>query len=276
VNILKHVSEKVTEKVGDWSNFSRDFVLITLDSLRYDTATQALEAGQTPHLRSLVGTWQRRQAAATYTLPSHVSMFAGMMPRPVGGDDTNLKKEARLFALSTSWARYRGRNIRYFFEDAPNVPKGFESRGYHTIGVGGVGWFSTEVKASSFWKGQYFQHFLYKPSYGEDNPHALEEQIADLEALLATLPAGRRFLFLNVSSTHRPYTNGDGTLSVTAQQMCLRYVDSHLPRLLGLLQRGTVGVVCGDHGDCMGEGGYWGHNVAHEKVFEVPYAEFQL
>jgi hypothetical protein len=272
VGVLRHIADKV----ADWSAFSRDFLFITLDSLRYDTAALALAAGETPHFRSLVGEWERRQVAATYTLPSHVSMFAGMMPRPVAGDDTTVNKEARLFALSTSWQRYRGRNIRYFFDDAPNVPRGFQTKGYHTIGVGGVGWFSSEVQASSFWKGQYFQHFLYKPTYGEDHPGAFEEQITDLKAQLAALPAGRRFVFLNVSSTHRPYTNGDGTLSVAAQRMCLRYVDTHLPKLLSLMAPGTVGVVCGDHGDCMGEDGLWGHNVAHPKVFEVPYGEFQL
>jgi hypothetical protein len=272
MSVLRQMADKVT----DWSLFSKDFLFITLDSLRYDTAALALEAGQTPCLGRLVGTWERRLAAATYTLPSHVSMFAGMMPRPARGDDTNLNREARLFALSTSWQRYRGRNIRYFFDDAPNVPKGFESRGYHTVGVGGVGWFSTAVKASSFWQGEYFQSFLYKPTYGEDNPVAFEEQVKDLGETLSALPRGRRFVFINVSSTHRPYSNGDGSLSVHAQRLCLQYVDRHLPRLLALMAPGTRGVICGDHGDCMGEDGLWGHNVVHEKVFEVPYAEFQL
>jgi hypothetical protein len=267
---------KVADKVADWSLFNKDFLFLTLDSLRYDTATLAMEAGQTPRFQSLFGKWERRLASATYTLPSHVSMFAGMMPRPAKGDDAALKHEARLFALSTSWQRYRGRNIRYFFDDAPNVPKGFESRGYHTIGVGGVGWFSTEVNASSLWRDQYFQQYLYKPSYGEENPRAFEEQLTDLASALASLPKGRRFIFINVSSTHRPYSNGDGTISVVAQRMCLQYVDKYLSRLLELMQPETVGVVCGDHGDCMGEDGLWGHNVVHDKVFEVPYAEFQL
>jgi hypothetical protein len=272
VNILRQVADKVI----DWTLFSKDFLFITLDSLRYDTAALAMEAGQTPRFRSLVGQWQRRLAAATYTLPSHVSMFAGMMPRPPRGDDNNVNQESRLFALSTSWRRYRGRNIRYFFDDAPNVPKGFQSRGYETVGVGGVGWFSDEVSASSFWQGQYFQHFLYKPTYGEENQHAFEEQIQDLAAKLKSLPKGRRFIFINVSSTHRPYSNGDGTYSVDSQRLCLQYVDRHLPHLLELMEPGTVGVICGDHGDCMGEDGLWGHNCVHDKVFEVPYAEFQL
>jgi hypothetical protein len=266
----------VFDKLTDWTNYRRDFLFITLDSLRYDAACLALAEGQTPHLAGLVKEWECRQAAATYTLPSHVSMFAGMMPRPLKRDDAAVKTEARLFALSTSWQRYKGRNIRYFFDNAANVPKGFESKGYHTIGVGGVGWFSTEVKASSFWQGNYFQHFLYKSSYGEENPRAFAEQITDLEAKVKELGGGRKFVFVNVSSTHRPYTNGDGTLSVKAQRQCLAYVDQQMPRLLALFGQGTHGVICGDHGDCMGEDGLWGHNFVHDKVLTVPYAEFEL
>jgi hypothetical protein len=266
--------QKFANALVDWSNYRKNFLFITLDSLRYDTAAEALEAGESPNFLKLVGQWERRHAAATYTLPSHISMFAGMMPRPVNGNAE--QKEGRLFALSTSWNRYRGRNIRYFFDDAPNVPKGFESRGYETVGVGGVGWFSNEVKASSFWEGNFFKHYLYKPSYGEENPRAFEEQIADLAAKLQELRNAKKFVFINISSTHRPYSNGDGSQSVKAQGMCLKYVDAHLPKLLHLFSGETVGVVCGDHGDCMGEDGLWGHAIAHDKVLTVPYAEFEF
>lgn len=266
----------VANKVSELFQFNRDFLFITLDSLRYDTAAGAMAAGTTPAFKQLIGRWQQRQTSATYTLPAHVAMFSGSMPRPPRGDDRNVDTEPRMFALSTSWSRYKGRNIRYFFDDAENVPKGFESKGYRTIGVGGVGWFSNQVKASSFWQGRYFQRFLYKPSYGEDNARAFEEQIADLGEALRRLGHGRNFVFLNVSSTHRPYCNGDGTHSVKAQRMCLEYVDRHLGKLLDLFPRGAVGVVCGDHGDCMGEDGLWGHNVVHEQVMNVPYAEFDF
>lgn len=268
--------QRIRDKISDRFTFTRDFLFITLDSLRYDTAQDSLAAGSTPAFERLVGRWERRETCATYTLPAHVSMFAGSMPRPVRGDDLSVESEPRMFALSTSWSRYKGRNIRYFFDDAENVPKGFESKGYHTIGVGGVGWFSSEVKASSFWEGRYFQRFLYKPSYGEIHPRAFEEQIDDLQEVLAGLGGGRRFVFVNVSSTHRPYSNGDGTMSVQSQRMCLEYIDRNLPKLLALFPRGAVGVVCGDHGDCMGEDGLWGHNVVHEQVLTVPYAEFEF
>ena len=33
-------------------------------------------------------------------------------------------------------------------------------------------------------------------------------------------------------------------------------------------------VMCGDHGDCLGENGLWGHGFYHPKVMEVPMAIF--
>ncbi|MGH7139601.1 MAG: hypothetical protein ACREHD_28000, partial [Pirellulales bacterium] len=72
---------KLKNKIRDRFTFSRDFLFITLDSLRYDTAAQSMQSGGTPMLRELIGQWQRRETCATYTLPAHVSMFAGSMPR---------------------------------------------------------------------------------------------------------------------------------------------------------------------------------------------------
>lgn len=267
---------RAKEKLTDQFNFTRDFLFVTLDSLRYDTADECLAEGLTPNFGNLIGRWECRETCATFTLPAHIGMFSGMMPRPLQGDNISLSTEARMFALSTSWDRYKGRNIRFFFDNAENVPRGFASKGYHTIGVGGVGWFSTEVKSSSFWEGQYFQRFLYKASYNPVNPRAFEEQLEDLGSVLSSLNDKHRFVFINVSSTHHPYSNGDGTRSLAAQKACLAYVDRHLPKLVSFFAKGTLGVVCGDHGDCLGEDGLWGHNMVHEKVMTVPYAEFEV
>src|SRR5487761_1164837 len=125
INGIRQLATKVTDRFL----FNRDFLFITLDSLRFDAAADSLAAGTTPAFQRLIGQWQRRQTSATYTLPAHVSMFAGSMPRPPRGDDRSVETEPRMFALSTSWSRYKGRNIRYFFDDAENVPKGFESKG---------------------------------------------------------------------------------------------------------------------------------------------------
>ena len=58
----------------------RNFIIITIDSLRYDVAIQA----NTPVFDKLISDyqlssrqWHKTFAHATYTLPAHVSMFSG-------------------------------------------------------------------------------------------------------------------------------------------------------------------------------------------------------
>lgn len=52
------------------------------------------------------------------------------------------------------------------------------------------------------------------------------------------------------------------------------YVDTILGKLYDTVPENTWIVVTSDHGELFGEDGYFGHGpVAHEKVFEVPFAE---
>ncbi len=58
------------------------------------------------------------------------------------------------------------------------------------------------------------------------------------------------------------------------QLRAARYVDGVLGRLLDEAPANTWVVVMADHGELFGEGGFFGHGpVAHDKVFEVPFAE---
>jgi hypothetical protein len=54
---------------------ARNFVLITLDSCRYD----AFERAHAPNLRAL-GEVQRRFSYSSWTPPSHHAMLAGLLP----------------------------------------------------------------------------------------------------------------------------------------------------------------------------------------------------
>jgi arylsulfatase A-like enzyme len=60
------------------------------------------------------------------------------------------------------------------------------------------------------------------------------------------------------------------------QVEAVEFLDSRLPRLFDGLPGNTIVVVCGDHGEAMGEDGFWGHAVNHPKVQEVPIAIFRL
>ena len=60
------------------------------------------------------------------------------------------------------------------------------------------------------------------------------------------------------------------------QVEAIEYLDGQLGALFRALPDNTVVVVCGDHGECFGEDGYWGHGVHHAKVYEVPLGIFRL
>jgi hypothetical protein len=60
------------------------------------------------------------------------------------------------------------------------------------------------------------------------------------------------------------------------QMRAAEFLDRRLPRLFSRFPKETIVVLCGDHGDCFGEDGYWGHGINHPKVLEVPLAIFQL
>lgn len=256
----------------------KDFLFLTICSLRYDVAKYAMDAGMTPFLQRTIKSWEHRECSATFTLPSHVAFFSGRTPRPlakqlVDGHDT----DERMFALSTRWERYQGRNIRYFFEDAPNVPRGFESKGYKTIGVGGVGWFNTNFASSRLWKNHYFQDFLFQDEYGNGFPTAFALQISDLKEKLVGRGDEPHFLFINASACHVPYIHGIKNQTLAERQAeSLKYIDSQLADLLNLLKPGSTVLICADHGDCQGEDNLFGHGFFHENIMRVPYAEFTV
>ena len=60
------------------------------------------------------------------------------------------------------------------------------------------------------------------------------------------------------------------------QRMAAEFLDGRLPGLFSSIPVNTLVVLCGDHGECFGEDGYWGHGVNHPKVLEVPLAIFRL
>lgn len=57
------------------------------------------------------------------------------------------------------------------------------------------------------------------------------------------------------------------------QVKCAEFLDARTGELIDFLlarSRPATIVVCGDHGECFGEGGLYGHAFYHEKIMEVP------
>lgn len=254
---------------------SHDVLFVTLDTLRYDVAEQALAEGMTPALAKLLpgGVWQRRHSPATFTYAAHHAFFAGFLPTPIGPGP-----HPRLFA-----ARFPGSETvapQTFEFDAADLPSGLAAAGYHTICMGGVGFFN---KLSPLGRAlpALFAESHWSEAMGVTSVWSTELQVdTALAAVRARPTQGRVFVFLNVSALHQPnciFTDAT-TDSKDTQAAALAYVDRHLGKLVTEMRRRAplLCIICSDHGTAYGDDGYIGHRLAHPCVWDVPYAEMIL
>ncbi len=255
---------------------SHDVLLVTLDTLRYDVARDTLQAGRTPNLARVLpgGRWEARHSPASFTYAAHQAFFAGFLPTPrVPGP------HPRLFA-----ARFPGSETtaaETFVFDAPDIVSGLAERGYHTVCIGGVGFFNKQRPLGSVLPGL-FAESHWHPGLGVTDPHSTERQVGLAVEIAARVPRDRRlFLFLNISAIHQPNCIfvPDATCDTLATHAAaLSYVDRHLPVLFAAFRRRalTLVLLMSDHGTAYGEDGYTGHRLGHPVVWTVPYAEFLL
>jgi hypothetical protein len=255
---------------------THDVLFVTLDTLRHDVACAALAAGRTPNLRAVLpgGAWQRRHTPGSFTYAAHQAFFAGFLPTP----DTP-GPHGRLFAAAFPGSETVTPRTCVF--DAPEIVTGLRQRGYHTICIGGVGFFNGRSPLGSVLPGL-FDESHWSPALGVNDPRSTENQVAIALGALARQPADRRmFLFLNVSAMHQPnciFVEEATSDSVETQAAALAYVDSQLPPLFTALRRRSplLCIICSDHGTTYGEDGFHGHRLSHPVVWTVPYAEFVL
>jgi hypothetical protein len=255
---------------------THDILFITLDTLRYDVACDALAQGRTPHLAAMLprGRWEERHTAGSFTYAAHHAFFAGFLPTPVTPGP-----HPRLFA-----ARFAGSetttDATCVFE-ASDIVTGLAQRDYHTLCIGGVGFFNKQTPLGSVLPGLFAESY-WTPELGVTDPRSTENQIRLAVQLLNALPVERRILlFINISAIHQPnrfYLPGAAEDTLESHGAALSYVDSQLPPLFATLQRRspTLAIVCSDHGTAYGEDGYTGHRVGHPVVWTVPYAELIL
>jgi arylsulfatase A-like enzyme len=255
---------------------THDVLLITLDTLRYDVAESALAHGRTPNIARLLpgGRWERRHAPGSFTYASHSALFAGFLPTPARPG-----KHPRLFAARFPGSETTSEATCVF--DEPNIVAGLAARGYRTICIGGVGFFNKQSPLGSVLPGL-FQESYWSEDLGVTSPDSTERQVALACERLAAIDSSQRvFLFLNVSALHQPnciYAPPATEDTPATQESALAYVDRSLPPLFAALARRgrTLCLVMSDHGTAYGEEGYFGHRLAHDIVWTVPYAEFVL
>ncbi|WP_424949857.1 STM4013/SEN3800 family hydrolase [Deinococcus sp.] len=253
-----------------------DVALLTLDSLRLDVARLALAAGETPHLAALLppSGWEERHTSGSFTYAAHHAFLSGFLPTPARPG-----RHPRLFAAA--FAGSESTSAQTFVFEQATLPEALAARGYHTVCVGGVGFFGGQTALGSVLPGLFAERH-WAPGLGVKNPGSAARQVEVAAAALSALPAGKRaFLLLNFAATHTPthfYLPGARRDSVDTQRAALASVDAALPTLLSALRsRGdTLLIVCADHGTCFGDDGYWGHRISHPAVWNVPYLETVL
>ena len=165
--------------------------------------------------------------------------------------------------------------------DGSNIVSGLAAKGYHTVCIGGVGFFNKlnplgnvlpSMFAASYWSRE----------LGVTNPNSTENQVALARQIIDKTPKNQRlFLFINISALHQPnyfYLPGATTDTIESHAAALEYIDSQLAKLWEALRQraSTFCILCSDHGTTYGEDGYTGHRLSHPLVWTVPYAEFVL
>jgi membrane-anchored protein YejM (alkaline phosphatase superfamily) len=265
--------------MGDGANM----LLLTYDSCRYDVLRDA----RTPVLDSL-GEVFPAQAPGNFTYPSHQAMFSGILPNADVPRPYYNRFCGQLLGLAGVGELHVANSSAIGVASSWNVVAGLAEHGYQTVGAGAMNWFQQTALTSCF------EEFRFTGTNADDQ----------ISYVLGQLSLDNRFFaFINFGETHAPFEfAGKATrcpVDVRARVMtwppeqapgpvgrdneaywhqvaAVEYIDSRLPRLFGALPADTIVVVCGDHGECFGEDGYWGHGVNHPKVLEVPLAIFRL
>jgi len=252
---------------------AHDVLFITLDSLRYDVALESMIEGLTPNLEKLLSPngWEQRHSPGNFTYSAHQAFFAGFLPTPISPG-----RHTRLFSAQFAGSETTGEETCVF--DAPDIISGFRSAGYHTICIGGVGFFNKENPLGRVLP-DLFDESHWSKELGVTEKHSTKNQVELAVNLLCNInPDERVFLFINVSATHQPnciYVDGASSDSPETQKAALTYVDQQLPPLLNaMMKRGSfLAIILSDHGTAYGEGGFYGHRVSHPVVWTVPYAQ---
>lgn len=265
-----------------------DVLFITLDTLRYDVAQQEWQAGRLPLLARHLppGGWERRHSPASFTFAAHQAFFAGFLPTPARPGH-----HPRLFA--TAFAGSETTDARTLIFAQASLPAGFAAHGYHTVCIGGTGFFNPATPLGAVLPAM-FAESHWHPGLGTSHAASCRKQVA-LACQRWQAQAGRIFMFINIAAIHAPNhfylsnTAGSNNLSDAAKPAgqrdtpashaaALRHVDAELvPLFAACAARGpTLVILCSDHGTAYGEDGYRGHRFGHAVVWDVPYAHFLL
>lgn len=254
-----------------------NYILVTLDSCRGDT----FERARLGVLKT--AKWEKCWTHGTFTFPAHMAFFAGKLPHAHNGKelfDTAASGLRKKWVKPPIWrlANPESPRASRLQLEGRNIKDGFRRMGYTTIGTGAMNWFDPDKPAAQALVAD-FDHFRFFPNTRTGDGRNIQQQA---EWVRGTVSRSKKpyFLFINVGETHHRYQAeghgfdadwGDAQECSRAQIASLEYVDRILGQLFSDLTD-YFAIICGDHGDCWGEDGLWGHGFYHPRVMEVPMA----
>lgn len=281
----------------------RDLLLVVLDTVRADhLAPYGYERSTTPLLdefvaqRAEIYLWAR--SASSWTLPSHASLFTGLLPSEHGATHPRGERNEATVVGAAAQAQ----SLR---EDALTLAEVLGANGYRTGAVIANHYYLGERYGLS----RGYQHYDARP--GGDVRHYLplaqmawvplragrqsyRDATSVTERALDWLQADSgerpRFLTLNYMDSHSPYfpppphdeAFGGGRVKepnkfllsdrIIQYDRGLHYIDTQLMRVLEAVDLdNTVVIITSDHGEALGDHGYWMHGwTLYDSITRVP------
>ncbi len=269
-----------------------NLVYIIMDSCRFDSYARA----KTPNMDRL-GTGEARWSYASWTAPSHHSIFLGQVAHKAPTRILASEVYKQEYALWVDRLDIPDLSFKSFVPEL-SLAKMLQGQGYRTVGR-----VSMPVLNPFTGFGTHFDDYQLMKDHNDF------AGMVDLLEFSAEQPS---YYFFNLGETHYPYMLKDEALPRISgvhgvvkgmddaiartsdrpdsepeffspedmvmlhenQVKCVEYVDGLLGELLAKCPRNTHIIVAADHGECFGEGDFFGHGpVMHEKVFEVPFLE---
>ncbi|MHC5209609.1 MAG: sulfatase [Planctomycetota bacterium] len=262
-----------------------NILLVTWDTTRVDhLSCYGYERPTSPRLDELAADGMRytnAYAVASWTLPTHASLFTGKLPSSHGAkfdEDGPLKLTQGIEGME-EWDAYAARPLG---ENEITLATLLGAHGYATGAVVGGPWMRKVFGLDRGFTLYDDSNYEMRPKIGEINGRRADDLT---DAAIEFVDANRErpfFLFLNYFDPHRPrmplpaYRNlfwegaepgqdedrRDYELAMYDAEIV--YTDEHFGRLiehlkeLGLYEDTWI-VVTADHGELLGDDGLWGH-----------------
>lgn len=240
----------------------KSFLLITLDTTRADYLEPYLGGAKTPHLLELAnrgGLFEQAWAVSPVTLPSHSSLFTGLLPYEHG---------------------VRNNGTHYLAEEHETLAEILREQRFRT-----AAFVSAAVLDHRYGLNQGFEAYDDDLSSGGPRQQRLNAErpaAVTVDAALEwlkTLEAGESFfLWVHLFDPHAAYTPPEPWASQfgeTPYRGEIAYLDAEVGRLLEsslVPTQETLVMVVADHGESLGEHGESTHAMlAYEATLHIPW-----